>query len=313
MADSATASVAMRRSPLYTNQILAWVDQHHEETGKWPEAASGRVRGAIDEKWANIDGALRIGLRGLPRGGSLARLLAEHRGKRNRKALPTYTIRQILQWADEYHALHGAWPLSSSGPIAGTNGETWLAVEIALLHGRRGLPGGSSLPKLLAAKRGVPNRLDVPRLSIHQILEWADAFYERTGDWPTADSGPVEPNSTETWSKVDHSLKAACRGLKQRQSLFKVLARHRKLYQHARKPRLTIDEILRWADAHHERTGQWPRNRSGSIPGSNGETWYKVEGALKDGRRGLPGGMTLTRLLAEHRGVRTKRRDLAGS
>jgi hypothetical protein len=295
----------MRRSILYIKQILAWADTHHEQTGKWPEADSGRVRGALDEKWANIDGALRGGFRALPRGGSLARLLAEHRGKRNRKALPKYTIRQILQWADEHHAQHGSWPLSSSGPIAGTNGETWLAVEIALLHGRRGLSGGSSLPKLLAAKRGVPNRLDVPRLSIPQILAWADAHYRRTGDWPTADSGPVEPNSTETWSKVDNALKAACRGLRRRQSLFKVLARHRKLYQHIRKPRLTIDEILRWADAHRARTGQWPKNRSGSIPESDGETWYRVEGALLDGRRGLPGGMTLTRLLAEHRGVRT--------
>jgi hypothetical protein len=86
----------MPRSTLYVGQILKWADAHRERMGQWPEGKLGPVHEAPDEKWVNIDQALRKGLRGLRPGSSLARLLAQHRGKRNRKQLPRYTIRQIL-------------------------------------------------------------------------------------------------------------------------------------------------------------------------------------------------------------------------
>src|SRR5204862_6880327 len=103
-----------------------------------------------DEKWQNIDSALRLGLRGLAAGSSLARLLAEHRGKRSRKDLPSYNTKQILAWADAHFARTGTWPNGNSGPVVEAQGETWTAVEVALNHGQRGLPGGSSLADLLA-------------------------------------------------------------------------------------------------------------------------------------------------------------------
>lgn len=40
------------------------------------------------ETWANVDNALRNGLRGLPNGSSLARLLAEKKGVRHIQDLP---------------------------------------------------------------------------------------------------------------------------------------------------------------------------------------------------------------------------------
>ena len=43
---------------------------------------------------------------------------------------------------------------------------------------------------------------------------------------------------------------------------------------------------------------------SGAIPGTNGETWAMVHGALRHGRRGLPGGSSLARFLADHQGQR---------
>jgi hypothetical protein len=85
----------MRRPELTIKQILAWADAHYERTGRWPEAKKGgRIWETVDEKWANIDMALRTGLRGLHRGQSLARLLDKHRGKRNRKQLPRFTLKQ---------------------------------------------------------------------------------------------------------------------------------------------------------------------------------------------------------------------------
>jgi hypothetical protein len=67
----------------------------HEKTGRWPIATDGRVYGAADETWMRIDNALRAGRRGLPGGDSLAKLLARHRGVRNKKALPRLNARHI--------------------------------------------------------------------------------------------------------------------------------------------------------------------------------------------------------------------------
>jgi hypothetical protein len=71
---------------------------------------------------------------------------------------------------------------------------------------------------------------------------------------------------------------------------------------------LTEEQILAWADAYHRRTGRWPHNRSGPIPEAHGETWNAVNLALFRGRRGLPGGGSLSRLLDRHRRGAANRR-----
>jgi hypothetical protein len=70
-----------------------------------------------------------------------------------------------------------------------------------------------------------------------------------------------------------------------------------------RRPELTLDQILQWADNYHRRTGKWPAQKSGPIPEVPGTTWKAVDMALSQGHRGLPGKSTLGRLLHEHRGV----------
>jgi hypothetical protein len=135
-------------------EILAWADAYREATGRWPTKDSGPIPEAPGETWLGVETALRDGLRGLPGGESLAQLLARKCGKRNPQRLPNLTIEQILEWADRYREEHGRWPTHSSGPILGTNGETWRTVNGALRKGTRGLPGGSSLAQLLAEHRG---------------------------------------------------------------------------------------------------------------------------------------------------------------
>src|SRR5438270_444564 len=108
---------AKRWPDLAVEQILSWADAHRARTGAWPTADSGFIPEAPREKWANINAGLRLGLRGLSPGSSLARLLAYHRGVRNRKGLPVYTEEQILAWADAHYARWERWPSSDSGPI----------------------------------------------------------------------------------------------------------------------------------------------------------------------------------------------------
>jgi hypothetical protein len=289
---------------LSVQQILAWADAHHFCSGEWPGQDSGDVIGVPGEKWQNINAVLRIGLRGLPGGSSLALLIAEHRAVRNPSAPPALTKEQILAWADAHHERTGQWPKQQSGSIPEASGESWTAVELALSRGRRGLPGGSSIAQLLAAERGVRNHLDLPSLSVEQILKWADAHHQRTGQWPRSDPVPIVDAPGETWRIIDSALKNGSRGLPGDSSLARLLNLHREVKNRKSLPHLTVKQILEWADAYHDSTGAWPTSNTGAIANAPGETWKAVDMALIQGGRGLPSGGTLARLLAVERGAR---------
>jgi hypothetical protein len=282
---------------LTEEQILEWADIYFRRNGSWPTIASGAIANSGGETWRRVDQALRSGIRDLPGGSSLARLLKEHRGVRNRKQLPPLTEEKVWQWAQARQERTGEWPDAKSGPITDSPGDTWLAVDMALRHGRRKMPGGSSLARFLAAKRGLQNR---PDLSVELILAWADAFFARTGRWPNLESGPILEAPEETWGGVNHALRRKSRGLTVKCTLAKLLAEERGVRNLVNMPRLKRKQIIRWAKAHFRRTRQWPTSDSGSIHEAPGETWAAVDAALNQGLRGLrPAGSSLAKLLAE--------------
>ena len=231
---SGGCSLAKRRrkrrrkgSPRLTvKQILAWADAYHERTGQWPKGNTGPVVSTTDETWFALDRTLSQGHRGLSGGSSLSRLLAKHRGVRNIQALPTLTIKQVLAWADVHKKQTGKWPNASSGPVQGTRDETWMAISEALRRGGRGLPGGLSLARLLVKERGARNQTNIPRLSKRRVLQWAKAYHEVVGSWPTyrSEFNPASPD--DTWSAIDEALRQGLRGLKGGLTIAKLLRKH---------------------------------------------------------------------------------------
>jgi hypothetical protein len=207
--------------PLTVEQILAWADAHKAATRDWPNQDSGQVSGT-DETWARINTGLQQGQRGLPGGSSLAELLAEYRGQRNRKNLSPLTVEQILAWADAHKAATSRWPKQNSGLVTDTD-ETWAGINYTLVAGRRGLPGRSSLATLMAEHRGIRNIHDLAPLNIAQILTWADAHKAATGNWPKMNSGQVS-GTDETWLRIDDALRRGRRGLPGDSSLPALLA-----------------------------------------------------------------------------------------
>ena len=290
--------------PLLTiEQILEWVDTHKAATEDWPNRNSGPVTGT-DELWSTIDAALKGGNRGLPRGSSLAKVLAEHRGVRNQMDLPPLSIKQILAWADEHKAATGNWPGKETGAITRTD-ETWAGINTALNRGMRGFAGGSSLAKLLVKHRGVRNFKALPPLNIKQIMVWVDLHKEATNDWPNQNSGRVR-GTDETWLGIDATLRAGRRGLPGGSSLSKLLAEHCGVRNQKDLPDLTTEQILAWMDSYKATTGDWPNPKSGQVTGTD-ETWARIQDSLFGGRRGLPGGSSLAKMLAEYRGVRNQK------
>src|SRR5688572_6244324 len=78
----------------------------------------------------------------------------KHKRKKLRPA--ELTEDRILAWADAYHKLTGRWPTQTGSlprTVPGAPAERWTALDLALRRGYRGLPGGSSLAQLLAARR----------------------------------------------------------------------------------------------------------------------------------------------------------------
>jgi hypothetical protein len=173
-----------------------------------------------------------------------------------------------------------------------------------LQKGFRGFPGGSSLAQLLADARGVRNLADLPQLTEEQILVWVDAHHRRSGNWPKVLSGPVENAPGEDWRNIHASLSHGKRGLPSGSSLAKLLAKHRGIRNPAALPPLTFEQILSWADHHHERRGKWPGQQSGAIEEAPGENWANISQALVKGLRGLSGDSSLAQLLEENRGAR---------
>jgi hypothetical protein len=71
---------------------------------------------------------------------------------------PPLTVAEVLAWADAHRAHTGAWPGTAGGPVLACPGVTWRQIDNALRLGLRGLPGGSSLPRLLERARCAPAR-----------------------------------------------------------------------------------------------------------------------------------------------------------
>jgi hypothetical protein len=131
------------KAPLTIPLILELADAHKARTGRWPHRESGPVRGSDGDTWSAVNMALIQGIRGLPGGETLARLLSRHRDAPHPSELPHLTVKQILRWADDYRRGTGRWPTMNSGPVVGQGRLTWGAVNDALARGFRGLPGGA--------------------------------------------------------------------------------------------------------------------------------------------------------------------------
>jgi hypothetical protein len=278
-------------------RVLEWIDDWHHCHGRWPDRHSGAIPAAPNETWNGLDHALRRGSRGLPKGLSLAKLLAQERGVRNLVNVPNLTLSEIRLWARAHYRRTGKWPTHHSGAISEAPDETWLGVDAALRNGGRGLKGGSSLCRLLAKHRYKRNHYDLPPLSKKKILAWADAHHKRTGQWPNADSGLVMDAPGENWNALDNALRQGTRTLPGGSSLRQLLAQKRGVRNPRNLPPLTEEQIAQWAQHHWKQTGKLPTQYSGPVLLDPNESWAAVNNALRFSKRGLTTAMSLTTFL----------------
>lgn len=226
---------------------------------------------------------------------------------------PDLTEEMIIEAAQKYLDREGKLPSAVSGDATADFGfpETWVSVNQNLTAGYRGLPGGSSIPKLLI-KHGLKDTK--PDLTEAAILHAAQEFKTRTGQLPETRDGDATADFgfPETWAAVDSALQGGYRGLSGNSSLSKLLIAHG---LKSEKPDLTEEGIIEAARKCIMRTGELPsENRADDATADFGfpETWKSVGGALRSGLRGLSSGTTLSKLLTKH-GLKSEKPDLTES
>ena len=65
-----------------------------------------------------------------------------------------------------------------------------------------------------------------PVVTEEQILDWADAYFEENGAWPTQYSGKIS-GADMTWTALDQAFRTKKRGLKKYPSLHQFLKKRR--------------------------------------------------------------------------------------
>ena len=116
---------------------------------------------------------------------------------------------------------------------------------------------------------------------------------------------PLPEAPDETWRGIGWACAAAPAGYRAGRSLAQLLAKHRN-YRNLAECRIFASREIPWADAYHHRKGQWPNKESGPVAEAPAEKWSAINAALNMGRRGLGGGLTLAKLLAERRGYQPR-------
>ena len=148
---------------------------------------------------------------------------------------PPITIEEVLALADAWFAKYGCWPKERDN-------QDWNSINAALREGRRGLPGGTTLARLLAEHRGLHHPLHQPRLTLRRILAWAKAHHRRTKRWPNAQrTGPR--GARRELAKIDEALRCGLRGLARGTTLARLLEDHLGIQTHGRLPEAPLTLI----------------------------------------------------------------------
>lgn len=274
--------------PMTEQDILAAAKKHFDRNGKWPGARSkeAELDFGYPEKWVNLDQALRVGGRGLPKGTNLSAFLRAH-GCVDNDSIPQ---EDILVAARRHSDRTGKWPTQASKggaeDFAGMGSHSWWDADDSLRA------QGTSLMKFLVGE-GVREPW-APPLSESDVLSAMDKYKARTGRWPTQKSGNAtgDIGFQTTWRNINSRL-----GRRRTSIPMLLVARGRRAGG-----TLTEEVVLTAIQKHIARTGLPPSVRRNDATDDFGypEKWANINVALRDGLRGLPAGSSLSRFLKEH-------------
>ena len=212
------------------------------------------------------------------------------------------TIAEIRDEIWTHYEDNGKWP-STVDTYIERFGCTWGVLNVNLVTGYRGLPGGSSLSNEVVETKKLHGIEVVPQmdLTLDRIGESIEAFFHERGCFPSLTTDECAAGLGIKWRSVDIYLRTGQRGLPGGSSLpIEVDNIRKRLNRSPRVVPLSLDQIHAGIRAYQQRTGHWPTVTSGLIEelGINAET---LNTRLAEGKVGLSGNSSLHRKSATSR------------
>ena len=115
-------------------------------------------------------------------------------------------------------------------------------------------------------------------LTIEQILEWGELHKIKTGKYPTYISNSDFLPKGESWLEINQSLYYGERNLPPNTTLLMLFGEEAPLTRY---------QVLRWAKEYKKFYGTIPNINSSNDTLPAGETWKKIDLAIKNHNRGL--------------------------
>jgi hypothetical protein len=75
------------------------------------------------------------------------------------------------------------------------------------------------------------------------------------------------------WAEPTTGVPAACQEAPRWRASSRPSVRRRRLHR----PRLTVEQILAWADEHHQQTGAWPGQQSPTVVAGQDRRWFALD------------------------------------
>ena len=302
-------------------KIKEWIEIFYEKESKYPHAedpnvyerdSNGGYRIIKREKWQNINANLIRGGRGLSGGSSLADFKEGH-GFTDKIVR---TVEQLKEWMEIYYEYKGKYPSnigkksvykrSDKGGFDVAEGDDWSNIDRALERGE--IVGLTE--KMTLADFKVKFGYKSADLTVDQVKEWIEIFYEYKGKYPSQhdkevferdENGGYRVVEEEVWQEIGTALYNGSRGLPEIP-----FGEFKKKYGYENK--YSEEKIKDWVEIFYEVKGKYPsqedkhvyeRDEEGGYRVVEGESWNAINSALYKGFRGLEGGSSLAKFKQE--------------
>ena len=133
-------------------------------------------------------------------------------------------------------------------------------------------------------------------LSIEQILRWCDIYYERNNKYPGQYAKSIPEMEGEDFANINAALNTGIRGLPKMTGLAGLLAKERGYIHNQNKPSIELEDVINEMINYFRVNQKFPTADNKEIAGSLGCKWSALNASLHIGGRGLPKGLSLSKL-----------------
>lgn len=255
----------------------------HRERGMWPSKSTKGRCDRLRVSWGTIHDNL------VKKGTSLAAVVARLSNQSYRKK--NWTITELERLVLSHYERCGEWPSLATQGFAPETTMSWTAISERLRN------NGSSLAMIVAKLANTTYKHE--EFTMRQFEEMITEEHERSGNWPTDNSKGYAPGTTLSWCAVGVRLRKLGTTLS---CVVDRLSGRTPLRQ-----KLSEQLIEKWVIDWMRHTGMEPGPKTeGTIPGTS-LSWANINDNLKYGKRGLPGGDSLTKMVARIKARKIKK------